>query len=82
MTLFNFCTHPQQLELGFHSIRTQLLPRPISQLNSFLLDFDFYILVNGNSSTKEFKLCDLLKQSVVLSICYFYSVQFIDYFIC
>ena len=48
----------QQLELGFLSMRAQGLPRPISQLNSYLLDFDFffYLLVVGNSSTEEFKL--------------------------
>ena len=62
----------------------QVLSRPISQLNSYLLDFDifFYILIIENSSTEEFKLYNLLKNSLVLSIGYSYSAQFIDYFVC
>ena len=73
----------QQLELGFLSIRAQVLPHPISQLNSYSLDFDFffYLLVVGNSSTEEFKLYNPLKHSLVLSIGYSYSAQFINYFV-
>ena len=75
---------PQQLELGFPSMRMEVLPRPFSQLNSYPRDFDFffYILVLGNSSAVEFKLCNPLKHSQVLSIGYSYSAQFIDYFVC
>ena len=70
---------PQQLELGFSSIHAQLLPCPINQLNSFLLDFDFlvYLLIVGNSCTEEFEL-NPLKHSPVLSIGYSYSAQFVD----
>ena len=48
----------------------QVLPRPISQLNSYQLDFDlfFYLLVVGNSSTEQLKLYNLLKHSLVLSM--------------
>ena len=65
-------------------MHAQVLPRPISQLNSYLLDFDFffYLLVIGNGSTEEFKLYNPLKHSLVLFIGYSYSAQFIDYFIC
>ena len=65
-------------------MRTQVLPCPISQLNSYLLDFDFffYLLVVGNSYTEEFKLYNPLKHSLVLSIGYSYSAQFINYFVC
>ena len=57
---------------------------PIKQLNSYPLDFDFffYLLVIGNSSTEEFKLYNPQKHSLVLSIGYSYSAQFIDYFVC
>ena len=65
-------------------MRAQVLPRPISQVNSYQLDFDFffYLLVVVNSSTEEFKLYNSLKHSLVLSIGYSYSAQFIDYFVC
>ena len=55
--------------------------RPISQLNSYPLDFDFfvYLLVIEKSSTEEFKLYNPLKHLLVLSIGYSYSAQFIDY---
>ena len=48
-------------------MHVQVLPRPISQLNSYLLDFDFffYLLVVGNSSTEEFKLYNPLNASIV-----------------
>ena len=83
MTLFSR-TRPQPLELGFSSMSAQVLPHPISQLNSYPLDFDFffYLLIVGNSSTEEFKLYNPLKHSLVLSIGYSYSAQFIDYFVC
>ena len=76
-------TRTQQLELGFPSMCAQVLPRPISQLNSYSLDtyFFFYLLVIGNSSTEEFKLYNSLN-SLVLSIGYSYSAQFINYFVC
>ena len=72
------------MELGFPSMYSQVLPRPISQLNSYPLYFDFffYFLVVENNSTEDFKLYNPLKQSLVLSICYSYSAQFIDYFVC
>ena len=75
--------HLQQLELGFPSMHAQLLTCPISQLNSFSLDFDFlfYLLVIGNTSTVEFKL-NPLKHSPVLSVCYSYFTKFIDYLVC
>ena len=65
-------------------MRAQVLPRPISELNSYPLDFDFffYLLVVRNSSTEEFKLYNPLKHSLVLSIGFSYSAQFIDYFVC
>ena len=55
----------------------QVLSHPISQLNSYPLDFDFffYLLVIGNNSTEEFKLYTSLKHSLVLSIGYSYSVR-------
>ena len=55
-----------------------------SQLNSFSLDFYFffYLLVVGDSSTDELKLYNPLKHSLVLSIGYTYSAQFMDYFVC
>ena len=64
-------------------MHAQLLPCPISQLNSFLLDFDFffYLHVVGDSSTEEFKFYSL-KHSLVLSIGYSYSAQFVDYLVC
>ena len=79
-------TRPQQLEFGFPSIRAQVLPRPISQLNSYIpagfyfLFYLLYLLVIGN--TEEFKLYNSLKHSLVLSIGYSYFAQFIDYFVC
>ena len=63
-------TRPQQLELGFPSMHAQVLPRLISQLNSYLLDFDFFstfLSLEIHSSTEEFELYNSLKHSLVLS---------------
>ena len=72
------------MQLGFPSLCSQVLPRPISQLNSYPLDFDFFfcLLVVGNSSTEEFKVYNPLKHLLLLSIGYSYSAQFIDYLVC
>ena len=44
--------------------------------------FIFYLLVVGKSSTEELKLYNPLKHSLVLSIGYSYSAQFIGYLVC
>ena len=56
---FSFVYTSATIRIG---IPLELLPRPISQLNNFPLDFYlfFYLFVVGNSSTEEFKLYNLL----------------------
>ena len=51
-------------------MHAQVLTLPIRPLNSYPLDFDFffYLLVIANSSTKELKLYNPLKHSLVLTI--------------
>ena len=65
------------IEIGIH---LDAHARPISKLNSYLLDFDFffYLLVIGNSSTEEFKLYNLLKHSLVLSLRSLSTTSFVD----
>ena len=70
------------IKISLKSLLQFMKCSPISQLNSFPLEFDFffYFLVIGNSCTEEFKLYNPLKHSLVLFVGYSYSAQFIAYF--